>query len=122
MADQIQPSVPLQSTAVIRPKDWTPEMRASAMQTLVSTPGWELLVYLLKEEKKRWNSELENGEHKGLAEVENLQYKIAVVKKLLAFPPAIIKEPSIEKLDQLAQLMQGFDPYPTLEDEDEEET
>lgn len=96
-------------------------MRASAMQTLISTPGWELLKYLLMQEKKVWNAQLEISSHKQLAEVENLQYKIAVVKKLIAFPAAIIKEPTIEKLDELSQLMQGFDPYPQENDEEEEE-
>lgn len=112
---------PIESS-VVHPKNWTPEVRAAAMQTLISTPGWTLLKYLLKNgEMRRFKSELENSTHKGLAEVENLQYKIAIIKKILAFPEAIIIEPALEKLDEIAQKEGRIDPYDTMDDMDDED-
>lgn len=102
-------------------KNWTPEMRAQAMQALINSPGWLLMKHILyKGEKRRWQNELEGGKHKELAEVENLQYKISVIKQLFALPITIIAEPTINNLDLVAQKMKEFDPYDD-EDEDEEE-
>lgn len=97
---------------------WTPEQCAAAMQTLVSTPGWTLLVAILgTQEIATAQKALESGEHKSLAEVANLQYKITVARQLLSLPEAIIRDGSVRRLAEAIQQDNDLDPYEKIQDE-----
>ena len=97
---------------------WTPEQCVAAMQSLIAMPGWTLLVAILgSQEIATARQALESGEHKTLAEVENLQYKISVAKAMLAIPESIIKAGELRQLSDVMQQDQDLDPYEQIQDE-----
>lgn len=113
---------PKSTENVTKPATWDINVRAAAMQALVVSPGWALLKYLFQTgELRRFRQELENSDHNDLAKVQNLQYKISVIKQLLFFPEAVAEKPTIERLDEVAQMAKGLDPYDTEETLDDNE-
>lgn len=93
-------------------ENWSHEMQAEAMSSLIAMPGWKLLQYILVTgERAQWQNDLNSKKHESLAEVEALQYKISVIDQILEIPHKIMELPQLLKSSENNNKDEGRDPY-----------